>query len=386
MRPSGRDFKRGVEMSNELQLTSGGRYGHIDAMRALAVLLVVVAHAGLGHIVPGGSGVTIFFAISGFIITHLVLKEHARTGGFNVGRFYLRRLLKLAPPFVVIIAVPTAIYSIWHPVVLTDFLAQVFFVFNWIYMAGDQQVLPGSAVVWSLAVEEQFYIGFALLWLWLVKSPSRVQWLAWLAIVVAVASLGVRIYIAETAFSHNRIYYGTDTRIDGIAIGVLFAVIFFWMERTSRHSARVRKLLGSDWLVPLALGGYLFSLLYRDEYFRETYRYSMQAISAGLMVLYGLIQRDSRLRKVMQRAMNISVVQAIGLASYSIYLVHLSWNSLVRGLVSDWPEPLAITFVAVTGVAVGILLWRFVEVPVERYKKRLESRVDIRVVAPAAGG
>jgi peptidoglycan/LPS O-acetylase OafA/YrhL len=349
------------------------RYAHVDAMRAFAVLLVVIAHAGLGHIVPGGSGVTIFFAISGFIITHLVLKEHAKTGGFDVGRFYLRRALKLAPPFLVIVALPTAIYALWNPVRLTDFLAQVFFAFNWICMEGDYQVLPGSAVVWSLAVEEQFYIGFALLWLALIRMPHRVWCLGVFAGLVAISSLAMRIYIAETAFSHERSYFGTDTRIDGIAIGVFSAVGFFWLDRAPAHGRLLRQLLESDWIVALAVGSYFFSLVYRDEYFRETLRYSMQAVAASLLVLYGLFQKESVLRRLMQRMAELSVVQKIGLASYSIYLVHLSLYKLLLSAVAGWPKPVIIAFLSLSGVAVGVLIWRLVERPVERYKNRLQS-------------
>lgn len=359
---------------DEIQLTnpSSGRFAHIDAMRAFAVMLVVVSHAGLRHIVPGGSGVTLFFCISGFIITHLVLKEHAASGGFDVGRFYLRRLLKLAPPFFLIIVVPTAIYSLSNPVRLTDFLAQVFFVFNWVDMAGSPQVLPGSAVVWSLAVEEQFYIGFALLWFWLVRSPKRLVWLAIIASAVAIASLLMRIHIAETAFSHNRTYLGTDTRMDGIAIGVLSAVIFFWLEQCRGRGPMLRRVLGSDWIVVVAVGGYLFSLVYRDEYFRETYRYSIQALAAAAFVVYGLIQRESWLRRLLQRAAELRLVQVVGLASYSIYLVHLSFYELTSGFFAGWPKPFAVAALTASGVAVGVIIWRFVELPVERYKKRLE--------------
>ncbi|MFC5577712.1 acyltransferase family protein [Lysobacter niabensis] len=361
-------------MSTKVQLARAGRYGHIDAMRAVAVLLVVVAHAGLGHIVPGGSGVTIFFAISGFIITHLVLREHARTGGFDVGRFYFRRLLKLAPPFVVIVAIPTTIYCYWNPVRLTDFLAQMFFWFNWVYMSGNHDVLPGSGVVWSLAVEEQFYIVFALMWLWLVRSPKRLVLLGVLAALAAAGSLCIRLYIAETGFSHNRVYYGTDTRIDGIAIGVFAAVLFSFIERHPDRFQYVRRALSSDWVVALASCGYLFSLLLRDEYFRETFRYSIQALCAAALVVYGLIQTESGLRRLMQCLANVSVVQTVGLASYSIYLVHLSLNHLLLPVLAGWPKASVVILLSVLGMAAGVMIWRLIEVPVESYKRRFEAR------------
>ena len=145
------------------------RYAHIDAMRAFAVLLVVFSHAGLSF-VPGGSGVTIFFAISGFIITYLILRERDKTGGFDVAGFYIRRLLKIAPPLLLAIVLPTAIYWLRGGAVnLLDFLGQVFFFFNLRYLDSEITVLPGTHVMWSLSIEEQFYLIFALIWLFMVR-------------------------------------------------------------------------------------------------------------------------------------------------------------------------------------------------------------------------
>ncbi|MGF0263595.1 acyltransferase family protein [Rhodococcus ruber] len=80
------------------------RFAHIDAMRAAAVILVVLAHGGLGDVIPGGSGVTVFFTISGFIITFLVLRERDKTSAFAIGPFYYRRVLKIVPPLLIAIA------------------------------------------------------------------------------------------------------------------------------------------------------------------------------------------------------------------------------------------------------------------------------------------
>ncbi len=96
-------------MSTEVRKNTAGRFAHIDAMRAFAVLLVVVAHAGAGLIVPGGSGVTIFFAISGLIITLLVLREQYKTGGFAIGGFFFRRAAKILPPLIVVVLVPSLV-------------------------------------------------------------------------------------------------------------------------------------------------------------------------------------------------------------------------------------------------------------------------------------
>lgn len=110
-------------------MNSALRYAHIDALRALAVLIVVLGHAGVSNM-PGDAGVTIFFVISGFIITHILLRERESAGGFNVRKFYLRRALKLAPPFVLLIVAPTLAYSLWNAISWTAFLSQILFTYK----------------------------------------------------------------------------------------------------------------------------------------------------------------------------------------------------------------------------------------------------------------
>lgn len=361
-------------------MSKSGRYAHIDAMRAYAVLVVVIAHAGLGHIIPGGSGVTIFFAISGFIITHLLLVERKRTGGFDLTSFYIRRGLKLAPPFIVIVAVPTLVYSAYEHVDWLLFSSQAFFFFNWIYMTnGDAALLPGSGVVWSLSIEEQFYIVFSLIWLLTVRSRHYVKCLAVLALIGTVVPLILRVVIALTDFSHHRIYYGTDTRLDGIAIGVLAAVGYYYLSEVAEHSNYVG-VLSSDWTLGGAIFLYLMSLVIRDEVYQETISYSLQSIAAALVILYGLLPRpvNSGIRSTFYKLSGLSAVQIVGLSSYSIYLVHLQLGRAIQHTFPELDPGIAIGISSILGLMSGVLLWRIVEKPTERLKNTLMARFKSR--------
>jgi peptidoglycan/LPS O-acetylase OafA/YrhL len=372
--------------ASSLGVSRRGRYEHIDALRALAVMLVVLAHAGLGKVVPGGSGVTIFFAISGFIITHIILVERERTDRFSLTDFYLRRLLKLAPPFLLIIAIPTLIYSIWERIDWGAFGSQVFFAFNWVYMQGPAQVLPGSAVVWSLAIEEQFYIAFALIWICVGLLRRRIALLAAVAVTTAAGALVLRLVIVAESTpesAHRRIYYGTDTRVDGIALGILAAVVFALL-RHQKVGPRVRAAIGSTYVPVIAAVLYLASLTIRDPWFRETFRYTFQAVAAASVILYGLERQDGRFRRVLGAVAGARAVQIIGLASYSIYLVHLVAGHALRPLTHGWPVPLRVVLIATVGVALGIAVWQVVERPVEHYKAALMARRRAaRTTAPA---
>lgn len=354
-------------------LNGANRYAHIDAMRAFAVMLVVVAHAGLGHVVPGGSGVTIFFSISGFIITYLLLRERDKTKSFSLSGFYIRRTIKIAPPFFLIVVVPTLISSVWGNVDWVGFFAQLLFVFNWFYLSGEVQGLNGTDVVWSLSIEEQFYILFAIVWLLAVKSRH------WRTIITTVAAIGVaystisRILMAPDPTLTDRIYYGSDTRLDGIAWGVLAAIAFHFLQEKGLLDHAVSRILGSDWTFISALCVYIMSLLIRDEWFRDTFRYTLQSIAACSVIIYGLLPGVGSLRRAFYTVAQWRAVALVGLASYSIYLVHLLLMNSIRDSM-ELPPSVNLIILCAVGVATGIAVYKFVEVPVHMLASKVRTK------------
>lgn len=353
-------------------------FAHVDALRAAAVGLVVLSHAGLEW-VPGGSGVTVFFVLSGFIITHLVLREHRRDGGFDLVGFYRRRARKLVPPLVVALVLPTAVYA-WlvRPVGLTDVLGQIFFFFNWQYVDSRVDVLPGSIVVWSLSIEEQFYVVFALVWLLLVGRRRPATALAVLAGAAAILSAAARVLLHLGGATADRIYFGTGTRLEAIAIGVLAAL---WYGHATRPGAATGPPTwwGRDRVLLLALVLYVGSLVVRDELFRETARYSVQAVAACLVVLWGLRGPTGPVGARLLRVMQWKPVQVVGLASYSIYLLHLGAGHLVTAMPGELPGPAGVVLRAVLGTVAGLACWWFVEEPLARRHRGAEhSRSEHR--------
>ncbi len=360
------------------------RYGHIDAMRAFAVLLVVFSHAGLTF-VPGGSGVTIFFVISGFIITYLLLREREKTGGFGVGGFYMRRLIKIAPPLLLIIIVPTLIYmALGHSVNIVDFLGQIFFFLNWRYLDSDINVLPGSHVTWSLSIEEQFYLVFAIIWLFVVKSKHYLKIVSVLASIVVAYSFIARIVLYLGGATNDRIYFGTDTRVEAIGIGTLVAIWYFTHRSSPRITGQLSSAhpshegqgnravptLGKTFIPVIALALYLFSLVIRDEAFRETLRYSIQAIAAAMVILWGLTEVRSPLGQKLHDFLQWRFLQVLGLSSYSIYLLHDVLNKALEPFFEHLPRLVSLPILVVLGVAGGIAIWKFIELPAQRFKDR----------------
>ncbi|MHA7289662.1 acyltransferase family protein [Arthrobacter sp. MDT3-24] len=361
-------------MSDEAAPKNGeNRYIHIDALRAFAVMLVVVAHAGLGHFVPGGSGVTIFFAVSGFIITFLLLRERGESGSFSVFRFYQRRAIKIAPPFLVVVLIPTMIYSLWISVDWPVVMSQIFFAYNWVKYQGHFEVLPGSEVVWSLAIEEQFYIVFSIVWLLIAKGRRAMLWLGVTAGFAILYSTTVRFLLASSQ-SSERIYYGSDTRIDGIAWGVLAAVIYYSWISSDRARGKFVPSFSHPSILILAIGIYILSLVIRDEWFRDTVRYTLQAVATCAVILFGLVPGEGTVRRTFNAIARLPFVNLIGAASYSIYLVHLSVVSVLRPYVETLPFVLSVFLLTTVGVGVGILVYSLVEIPAHKFGKALKIR------------
>lgn len=357
-----------------------GRYAHIDALRAYAVLVVVVSHLWPDLAVPGGSGVTLFFAISGFVITLVTLKEFDRTGGFSVRGFYWRRCLKIIPPFVAIIAVPTLVYAVFRPVNWGRFLSQVFFFYNWTREPEGPGVLPGSGVTWSLAIEEQFYIAFALAWLWLVHRSGRpIRVLAYGAVVMSCLAITERFAFAFAGASWERSYYGTDTRLDSIGIGVLTAIVFY-RKLANNLWRRVSAIFRSDWMLLAMIMLYLASVAVRNDMFRDTIRYTAQSAVACGLILYGMLRPNSptRIRLAFEKVVSVRFVQVVGLSSYSLYLVHAPVFHLVSFVTGEFALAglwaLVVSFGAMgLAITAGYLSWRLIETPALRLKQLFSS-------------
>lgn len=346
-------------------------------MRAAAVMLVVVSHAGISF-VPGGSGVTIFFVISGFIISHLLLREYEKTGSFDIAGFYSRRALKIFPPLLCIVILPTLGYAVFRSLNWVDVTGQVLFFFNWVYVDSQVSVLPGSIVVWSLSIEEQFYVAVAVLWLVLVQQKQPVLGLRILAWSIIAYSFLSRVVLYFADATSDRIYFGTDTRSEAIATGILVAL---WFRKRRLHTeaadggggARPSDRWGRDGVLVAALLLYLASLVFRDEFFRETFRYSMQSVAAALVIMWGLVGASGPGGRALNRFMKTQLIQLLGLASYSIYLAHLIVIRAMEPITDTLPGPLAVAVAVLLGTVSGVVAWWFIEEPVVRWRQRRKA-------------
>ncbi|MDO4631442.1 MAG: acyltransferase family protein [Corynebacterium sp.] len=204
----------------------------IDGLRGLAVLVVVLYHF-FHQAAPGGfMGVDMFFVLSGFLITSLLLREQAVTDRINLLQFWKRRVRRIFPAAFTVLFVVTAIAGIIGGDaavgLFNQFLGTIFFANNWVQIAGSESYFADSGVqifahYWSLAVEEQFYVIFPLIFILLAKLQPKIAKTTIVALILISFALMLRFY--DPAADPTRVYYGTDTHSFGLLIGVLVAYL-----------------------------------------------------------------------------------------------------------------------------------------------------------------
>jgi peptidoglycan/LPS O-acetylase OafA/YrhL len=342
----------------------------LDGIRAAAVLLVFAAHAGLKDRIPGNFGVTVFFFLSGYLITTLLRAEQQRNGRISLASFYGRRTLRIFPPLYVVLALATLLTLVGAlpgPAIRLDALgAQVLYLTNYYIIQHGwwDGRAPGTWIFWSLSVEEYFYLGFPLLYMLLLRFlPQRRRQALVLVGLCALVLAWRLVLVLGLGAGRDRTYIATDTRIDSILFGCVLGVIGNpVLDGGSRISERAWKQL----LLPLALGGLLLSFVFRNPVFQETVRYSLQGLC-----LFPLFVAAVRWPEWLPfRILNVGWVKFLGVLSYSFYLVHPS----VLWAVTSWTRlpGLAQALIGlVLTLAVSLALYWLVEKPAARLRRRL---------------
>lgn len=294
----------------------------LDGVRALAILIVFAAHCGYSHVVPGGFGVTVFFFLSGYLITTLLRIERAQAGAVSLPAFYLRRSLRILPPMYLTLLASGALYAAgwldWMRVDPAAIFGQATFLTNYPGLFGTEAVLP--VPLWSLAIEEHFYLVFPLVFvLWLGRLRPRRAALACLALcglVLAIRCLNVW-QLADSSLN----YSWTHTRIDAILFGCCLGL---WNNPVIPADRAWRP---KAWHVGASLAVILGTLAVRDPAFRESLRYTLQ--SAALFVPFAFLLHGEG---PLARLLASRPMRQLGLWSYGFYLAHMTVVALVLHL------------------------------------------------------
>ena len=355
----------------------------LDGLRALAVTLVVITHATYllvpewgGRWLPGGFiGVDVFFVLSGFLITSLLLQEHHARGRISIKNFYRRRALRLLPALGALLAVHAALAVVTRadlPREGGSVVAVGLYVSNWVIASGHSLAV-GLGHLWSLAVEEQFY----LLWPLCIVAVLRVRRPAPVLVGIALAGIVCATSVRALLWSHGAgweaVYVRTDARADALLIGALLALAF---RRGWRLSAR--------WLQlgPLGLAVILACAIAvpRDSGWLYVGGGFTIVALASAAIIASVLEPGPWLH----HALSTPPAVQLGKASYSLYLWHVPVFSAVATALAGRPAYQRLV-VGMVGTAVATLCsYRFVEMPVARLRRK--ARAAVEAPAPAAAG
>lgn len=346
---------------------SGLKYrAEIDGLRSVAVIPVILFHAGIGVFSGGFVGVDVFFVISGFLITSIILRE-LEEGRFSIWRFYERRARRILPAlFFVLAATTIAAYALSLPYELADYgrwlNGVIFFVSNIVfwreagYFAGASELNP-LLHTWSLAVEEQFYIFFPpflwLIWRWRMRAVWVILGLATFGSLILADLLSTRAVGAN--------FYLLPTRAWELLSGSLLAMYLTRKPQPVGMTAEVTSLGG--------LIGIIGSVLVYDKATPFPSFYTLVPVIGTVAVLLAASPRT-----VTGRVLGWAPMVALGLISYSAYLWHQPLFAFARLLAPENHPPMTIMLLlSAAAVVLAWLTWRYVEAPF-RNKDRCTRR------------
>jgi len=352
-----------------------GYFPGLDGVRAISVIAVLLYHAEVSGMKGGFLGVEVFFVISGYLITSLLLGEEERSGAVSLRQFWIRRARRLLPAMYAVVLATLVVSALFLREELAslrgDAVAAIFYVSNWSFIVAEKSYFEASGRpsllqhLWSLAVEEQFYL------LWPVLFVGGMRWLGrrrfvWAILGGAAASWLLMVVLygdGSSAEARNRVYLGTDTRASGLLIGC--ALAFVWMprrirsDRAGRHAglildvAGVLALVGIGWM--FAATSQFSNLLYRGGFV------VLALLTA--VVIAAVVHPASHLNQVV----GCLPLRWLGVRSYGIYLWHWPIFQLTRpGL--DVPFDGGALFVLRMGLtlAVAAMSYRYLEQPIRQ--------------------
>lgn len=356
--------------------SSSNRYIHsVDGLRAVAVIAVLLYHLGIDWIPGGFLGVDLFFVISGYVITGLILDSIARSGTLDLRAFYLSRIRRLVPALIAMLIFTTLFIGVYAPDTIRRFISDIPFVLtgsmNWALVSRQQDYFeaigrpPLLQHTWSLAVEAQFYLIWPLVLLFILRYFGKKN-IPFAALAIALASgvtlfaYSIRIDTQEAAISH--VYFGTDTHSIGLFLGSALAVS--WQPQNLTHDITKRAQDFVDLIGVVGLLGLLSTFLFINETDPTLYRIAFPLSALfGCATLISVVHPASRFAPILSTRPLIW----IGERSYGIYLWHWIVFQLTRPSIDLVGDDWALYALRVLIVfALADISLRYIEIPVRR--------------------
>ena len=343
-----------------------------DGLRALAIIAVVGYHGNWIGFKGGGFGVDLFFVLSGFLITWLLLKEKQRYGHIFIKEFYIRRVLRIVPAYIFFLIgyafLVAFIFRDLMPQLVASTLASATYTTNIAFSWFDWQIL--QAHTWSLSLEEQFYLLFPAI---IARLPRAAAIRMIIALLFLAPIWRAILYFGFESLNTFRIAYGPDTRYDSILWGCLLAFMYT-SESVKEKLGKIR--LKSIAFIGLALSGLSIWMALENRIFKNTIGYSIISFGFVLIVWYFLSSASSLAAK----ALSCKPMVLIGTLSYSLYLWHAPMVGLANRVRlrfdSYYAEVAAQAFYVVASLIAALFSYYIVERPFLRLKKRRHTIIE----------
>jgi len=311
----------------------------IDGLRAIAVIAVMLYHLGFSWIPGGFLGVDLFFVISGYVITRLLLDSIQRSGGLDLRGFYVGRIRRLLPPLIFMLVITAIFIGVWAPDSMRRFLTDVPFavtgLMNWWLVFKEQDYFesfgrpPLLQHTWSLGVEAQYYLLWPLILLFVLKFFGK-KVIPTAALAIATFS-GIALFLASLRadISGNQdishVYFGTDTHSIGLFLGSALAVS--WIPQNLRVNIEKRAQDFIDFIGVFGLIGLIATFLFIQESDPTSYRIAFPLVGIlGCAIILSVVHPASRFAPILQHPFMVW----IGERSYAIYLWHWIVFQLTR--------------------------------------------------------
>jgi peptidoglycan/LPS O-acetylase OafA/YrhL len=353
----------------------------LDGLRGIAVLAVIIYHADVSLLVGGFLGVDVFFVLSGFLITTLLINELTETNTVDRARFYIRRIRRLMPAlflvlfFSVLVSGLFVLDAAYH--VRRDLPWAMTFVLNWSYLFFEQSYFvnisrpPLLQHLWSLSVEEQFYVVWPIMLIGLYKvkignlTPRVKIFIASAVLAFASTAWMVHLSVANGYPIPNdpsRVYFGTDTHAMGLLVGCAAAAL--WRSERLNERLTPDRAAAMNGLGLFSIAGLAYFFLFVSELNEFLYRGGFLVLSILTAILV-LVAAHPGLK--FGKRLGNPVLKWFGDRSYGIYLWHWPIFVLMRsGIDIQWPDPIAFVVKVAIVLVIADMSYRFVELPIRQ--------------------
>ncbi|WP_438798561.1 acyltransferase family protein [Staphylococcus pseudintermedius] len=340
----------------------------LDGVRAVAVIAIIIYHLNPQWLSGGFLGVDTFFVISGYLITSLLLTEYHNTGKIKLMSFWLRRVKRLIPAVLFLVMGVIVLSLIFMPTeiqkVRADSIAAIFYVSNWWYIMQNVDYFEQFAVqplkhLWSLAIEEQFYLVFPIVLLSLLSFIRRLKSIRIIFLILLVISMIAMMVLYVPNENVARVYFGTDTRIQTLLMGVLLALVWPPFQLKAKVNRQMRTMIDTAGVVGLAILFICFKFVSETNsilYYGGFFLISM----VTLLVIASSVHPSGYFAKFLGN----KVFTFIGSRSYSLYLWHypiivLIHHQFVQGQI----PPLVYVVEILLMVLMAEFSYKFIEQP-----------------------